>query len=66
MPAIEEKRKVLNGKVWLAFGLTGGAAGSFFYREKVEGKEIYRLKCLTTLQNNYINELQWFIKKLKY
>ena len=51
MPAILEKRKVLNGRGIVLQWANGNSAGKFFYREKVEGRKAYRFKELPEANN---------------
>ena len=44
MPAIAEKREVLNGRGIVLRWANGNSAGKFFYREKVKGRKAYRFK----------------------
>ncbi len=51
MPAILEKRKVLNGRGIVGIWANGTSAGKYFYREKVEGRKAYRFKELPDAKN---------------
>jgi hypothetical protein len=51
MPAIAEKRTVLNGRGIVGVWANGTSAGKFFYREKVEGRKAYRFKELLEASN---------------
>ena len=56
MPAIAEKRTVLNGRGIVGVWANGTSAGKYFYREKVEGKKAYRFKEL--LEANNLDEAE--------
>ena len=51
MPKILEKRKVLNGRGIVGQFGVGTSEGKFFYREKVEGKKVYKFKVLPDAKN---------------
>ena len=48
---ILEKRKVLNGHGIVVKFAAGASEGKFFYREKVEGKKVYKFKVLPDAKN---------------
>ena len=51
MPAINEKRSVLNNRGIVGqFGI-GTSQGKFFYREKVEGQKAYKFKVIPDAKN---------------
>ena len=51
MPKILEKRKVLNGRGIVGqFGVKT-SEGKFFYRERIEGKKVYKFKILPDAKN---------------
>ena len=56
MPAIAEKRTVLNGRGIVGVWANGTSAGKYFYREKVEGKKAYKFKEL--LEANNLDEAE--------
>ena len=51
MPKILEKRKVLNGRGIVGQFGVGTSEGKFFYREKIEGKKVYKFKILPDAKN---------------
>ena len=42
MPAIAEKKQVLNNRGIVGIWKNGKSAGKYFYREKVKGRKAYR------------------------
>tara|TARA_Y100001963_G_C6789251_1_gene454597 strand:+ start:1665 stop:3194 length:1530 start_codon:yes stop_codon:yes gene_type:complete len=51
MPAINEKRSVLNNRGIVGSWANGSSAGKYFYREKVPGKKAYRFYKLDEAKN---------------